>query len=340
MATWALSLGFVPVVLFLLGLRLMDSFKLVHGRTLALALGGGAASAALAYVVNRALLDHAGIGVDLLRTLVAPPIEEALKAAALVWFLRSNRVGFLVDAAIAGFAVGTGFALVENFYYARALGDVSPALWLARGLGTAVMHGSTTAVIAIVAKAIRDRNPRARALALLPGLVIAIAVHAAYNGLPFHPLLTSAALLLVMPVLLMFVFDRSERSTREWLASGFDGEMDMLEQILDDSVQGTHVGRYLETLRERFEPLVLADLLCLLRIHLELSLRAKGMLLARAAGVEVAPDESVRANLRELRHLERVVGPTGQLAILPLRRTSSRDLWQIMMLARTATRAA
>lgn len=340
MAPWSLALGFVPVVLFLLGLCVMDSFKLVHPRPLALALGAGAASALIAYAVNRALLDRAGIGVDVLRNYVAPPVEEGLKAALLVWFLRSDRVGFLVDAAIFGFAVGTGFALVENFYYAGALRDASPALWLARGLGTAVMHGSTTAVIAIVAKAVRDRTPNAKWRAILPGLLLAIAVHATYNRLPFHPLLTTAALLVVMPLLLMLVFERSERATRAWLGSGFDGEMDMLEQILDDSVQGTPVGRYLETLQERFTPIVLADLLCLLRIHLELSLRAKGMLIARAAGLHVEPDDSVRANLRELHHLERTVGATGQLAILPLRRTSSRDLWQIMLLERSAGRAS
>ena len=29
-----------------------------------------------------------------------------------------------------------------------------------------------------------------------------------------------------------------------------------------------------------------------------------------------------------------MIGPTGCLAMLPLRRTSSRDLWQIMLLSR------
>jgi hypothetical protein len=75
-------------------------------------------------------------------------------------------------------------------------------------------------------------------------------------------------------------------------------------------------------------------MLCLLRIHLELSIRAKGLLIARSVGVDVEPDESVRANLQELKYLERSLGPTGRLAVLPLRRTSSRDLWQIMLLSR------
>jgi hypothetical protein len=75
-------------------------------------------------------------------------------------------------------------------------------------------------------------------------------------------------------------------------------------------------------------------MLCLLRIHLELSLRAKGILIARAAGVEVPLDEEVRANFEEMRYLERSIGKTGRLAILPLRRTSGRDLWQLHVLGK------
>jgi hypothetical protein len=73
-------------------------------------------------------------------------------------------------------------------------------------------------------------------------------------------------------------------------------------------------------------------MLCLLQIHLELSMRAKGMLIARATGVAVEIDDEIRANFAELKYLEKAIGETGQIAIMPLRRTSSRDLWQLTML--------
>ena len=60
-------------------------------------------------------------------------------------------------------------------------------------------------------------------------------------------------------------------------------------------------------------------------------MRAKGLLIARAAGVDLPPDPEVQASFAEIRYLERTIGPTGQLAILPLRRVSSRDLWQLHM---------
>ena len=50
---------------------------------------------------------------------IAPVIEESAKAALLVALIASGRVGFLADAAVQGFAIGTGFALFENIWYCR-----------------------------------------------------------------------------------------------------------------------------------------------------------------------------------------------------------------------------
>jgi hypothetical protein len=44
----------------------------------------------------------------------------------------------------------------------------------------------------------------------------------------------------------------------------------------------------------------------------------------------VPPD--VRANLQELRCLERSIGRTGLLALEPVLRQSARDLWQVYFL--------
>jgi RsiW-degrading membrane proteinase PrsW (M82 family) len=332
----SLAAGFLPVLLFLAALRFMDSYKLVPRSTLLESLLAGSLAAGAAYVTNRVLLDVVHVDRLLLGRAIAPLLEEALKAAYIAWLIRTERVGFLVDAAICGFAVGTGFGIIENLYYAGALRDLSLPLWLARGLGTAVMHGSTTAMFAIIGQGLAERGGPSRWRIFVPGFLLATAVHALFNLLTKQPLLTAAALVGLLPLLLASVFERSERATRDWLGRGLDGDVETLEQILDGEVEGTRVGHYLESLKARFPGAVVADMLCLLRIHLELSLRAKGMLIARAAGVEVMPDESVHANLTELRYLERTIGPTGVLAMMPLRRTSSRDLWQVMLLSRRA----
>ena len=71
-------------------------------------------------------------------------------------------------------------------------------------------------------------------------------------------------------------------------------------------------------------------------MQLELSLRAKGLLIARAAGIDLPPDPEVRAQLEEIRYLERTIGATGLLALQPLLRTSRRDLWQAHVLGGNA----
>ena len=53
----------------------------------------------------------------MLKGVVAPLTEEAAKAVFIIWLLVRRRLGFAVDAAIAGFAVGAGFAVVENLDY-------------------------------------------------------------------------------------------------------------------------------------------------------------------------------------------------------------------------------
>ena len=331
MSPLSLAVGFLPVVLFLLGLLAMDSYRLLSRRQVATSIAWGAIAAVIAFAVNSALLDRAGLDPLLLRRYAAPAIEEALKAALVVALIARARVGFLVDAAVHGFAAGAGFALVENAWYAHALGEPNPWLWVLRGLGTAVLHGSTTAIVGIVAKALADRHPTRRTLAAVPGLVIAIAVHSAYNHLALNPLLSTAIVLLVAPLVMLVAFEASERATRAWVGHGLDRDADLLELIHTGAIVHTPAGEYLASLRNRFPGATVADMLCLLEIRLELALRVKGLLLARAAGFEVAPDPQVLANLRELRFLERSIGPTGRLAMRPLL-PEGRERWQIQLL--------
>jgi hypothetical protein len=137
-----------------------------------------------------------------------------------------------------------------------------------------------------------------------------------------------------MPLLLVGAFERSERSTREWLGTDLDADVELLEQVHAGTVHGTPAGRYLDSLKSHLPGPVVADILCLLELHLELALRAKGMLLARAAGLDVPVDPEVRARLVERDHLEKVIGPTGRLAVRPLVRRHGRDLWQIHLVRR------
>jgi RsiW-degrading membrane proteinase PrsW (M82 family) len=329
----------VPVLLLLALLQLMDSFKLVRLTSVAVALVAGAAAAVLCLSLHDVIVTAGGIDLTLFARYVAPLTEEISKAVFVGLLLWRNRVGFLVDAAVQGFAVGTGFALVENVDYLRHLGDAGLTLWLVRGLGTAVLHGATTAVFSMVSKTVMDRRGNRSAAAFLPGLGLAAVIHSAFNHVPLPPLAMTALLLLVLPVVVIVVFQRSERATRDWVGAGLDLDLELLDLVRSEHFAFTRFGQYLQELRARFGGPVVADMFCLLRLELELSVQAKAMLMAREAGVDIPVTDDLHTSLQEIGYLQASIGPTGLLALKPLQVTSARDQWHRYLLAASGSRA-
>jgi protease PrsW len=117
-----LVLAFVPVLLFVIGLQVMDSFKLVHRSAVLAAIAAGAGVALVCVALHAWLEPALAVSAATFSRYVAPITEETLKAAFIGLLIARRRVGFLVDAAVQGFAVGAGFALVENVTYLNALG--------------------------------------------------------------------------------------------------------------------------------------------------------------------------------------------------------------------------
>ncbi len=331
------AVALLPVVGFLAVLFMMDSFKLVPIRSIVAALAAGGVAAVVSLWIWSALgMDVQTAHVD--SRYVAPALEETLKAALIVALILRGRAGFLVDAAVQGFAVGAGFALVENVLYLRALGGAPLVLWLVRGLGTAMLHGGATAIFATLARALTDRYPRRPHIAFLPGLGAAIAIHAGFNLLPLPPTLLTGVVMLTLPLLLLFVFERSERATREWMGAGLDLDIEVLQLMASDMFTLTRFGQYLQELRARFPSEVVADMYCLLRLELELSVHARAMVMAREAGLELAGDEDLDASLEERDYLQKAIGAAGRLALRPLQVTSPRDRWHRQLLTQARRR--
>jgi len=321
------ALGLAPVLCFLGALVLLDSYKLVRLRAVVAAVIAGMAVAAIAYFINGELLAH--FDFHFYTRYVSPVIEEALKALVIFALIRGHRIGFLVDGAIFGFAVGAGFAVIENLDYLSMAPHAGLGTWFVRGFGTAIMHGGSTAIFAIAAVALLERP-----YAYLPGFGLAVVLHSLFNHFFFSPLASTAAVAIVMPLLLNAMFARSESAVGDWLGRGFDADAEMLELINSGQLSDSPVGRYLHTLKDRFQGLVVADLLAYLRLYTELALRAKGVLMMRESGFDVPVDEPTREKFAELKYLEKSVGRTGLLAIQPMLHMSHKDLWQLYMLGK------
>lgn len=322
----------LPAAIYLAALVVMDSYKLVPLRKVLVALAVGAVAVLVCRAVNGWMFDWSSLTVSSFIRYVAPVVEEIAKGAYLVILIRRGRVGFAIDAAVFGFAVGTGFGMVENVVYLADRPEAGLITWVLRGCGTALMHGSTAAVFAIVSHGLLARRPGASLPRFLPGLVLAVAIHSTYNHFLVSPVLAAAGLVIGLPVTTLTVFRRSERALERWLDLGFDTDAEMLASLEEGTFDETHVGRYLTALRDRFPPLVVADMFCLLQLEVELSIRAKGMLMLRKRGYDPVPSPDVPEKLAEIEFLERNLGPTGRLAIRSLRKRDQRDLWQTHLL--------
>jgi RsiW-degrading membrane proteinase PrsW (M82 family) len=331
----ALAISVLPVFLFLGALVLLDSYKLIPLRAILLAVAAGSVAAVAGYAVNSWL--RATLALDLARysIYVAPVVEELLKAIYIVWLIRRSKVGFVADAATYGFAVGTGFAFVENVLLLQSHPSSAVWAWIVRGFGTALMHGGTAAIVAMMARTLQKRATGFRLRLVLPGLAVAMLLHSLYNQFLVAPLLATALIMLVFPYIVMALFRKSEQETKTWLGTGFDMDQELLRVTHAGEVSNTPVGQYLKELRTSFPPEIIVDTMCLLRLRAELGVRAKGMLLLREAGFEAAVDPSLPAKLEEMRYLERSIGRTGMRALKPFVHTSTQDLWQLNLLDAT-----
>lgn len=328
------AVGLLPALCFLAALLALDSYKLVRLRTVLAIIAVGAAIAGLCYGLNLLFLGATGMRFADYSRYGAPLLEESLKAVVIVVLIRIRRIGFLVDASVLGFAVGAGFATVENLYYLGVYDDPHIATWIVRGFGTAILHGGVQAIFAAAVLTDADRRGKLDARAILPPLALAVLVHAAYNQFELAPIYETLLVLVCIPSLLLLVFVHSERVLRDWVGSGFDADQELLELLGSDTFSQSRAGRYLFELRQRFPGEVVADLLCYLHLYVELALRAKGVLIMRENGIEPVIDEETRAKLQEMLYLERSVGRAGLLTLQPLMHTSRRDLWQLYMLGK------
>lgn len=327
-----IGIAFIPILLFLLFLQLFDNFKLVDLRPLLFALLVGAVVALASIATNSSLSQWYEISYSTYSRFIAPFVEEVLKILFIVWLIRKNRVGFMVDAAIFGFAVGAGFAIVENIYYMNVLSDAGLTTWFVRGFGTAVMHGGTTAIAAIISKNLTDRKNWVFPLLIFPGFITAAVLHMLYNQFILPPVTVTLIILVTLPPVIYVIFKASEQQARQWLNSGLDDEIEMLHTIMEGNIADTRIGQFMQSIRDNFPDYLMADILGYLRIYLELSVKAKGLLIMKENGITPPIDEETKAQFKELKFLEKSIGQAGKLALQPLLKTSRRDLWQLYAL--------
>jgi len=279
------ALGFLPILSFLAALIHFDSFKLVRRAAVIRMILAGGFAAFFCSFINLYVMKANGVAIDSpdyihYTRFIAPIVEEIPKALIIFILIATNRIGFAFDAAILGLSVGAGFALVENYAYLYTHGNEPIALWVVRGFGTAFMHSGTTAVFAVIAHVLTVHDDHGVYVKYLPGLALAIVLHATFNFFTIHPISSTAAMMLIFPITMLLLLRQDEKSIDDWIKTDFDWHKDLLKQIETGEFKDERDTRFLKRLNERYDPHVAARITYYVQVHTELVLAAETILKA------------------------------------------------------------
>ncbi len=327
-----------PVVLLLIVFDRLDAFNLISAREIMILLGAGGAIAGLSFVANLRVMDGFPIGFSAYTRYVSPIIEEAMKAAPIVYLFARNRVGFKVDAAIAGFAVGAGFSVIENIWYLFTITEANISAWLVRGFGTAIMHGGATAIFAIISHEMTERQAASSAahyrfnlLLFVPGLAVAIVIHSLFNHFPDQPLVIMALTLLLAPATIFLALIRSDQVTQQWLSADRMAHEQLLSEIRAGHFASTPPGKAIDAIAARLGDKA-EDARAYVELKTELILRAEELIHAAQSGQATAFTDDDRAKFARFEILELTLGQTTLAALSAQLGFTRNDLWELSRL--------
>ncbi|MBD0420051.1 PrsW family intramembrane metalloprotease [Streptomyces sp. TRM S81-3] len=202
-----LGLAVLPVPLLIAAFRWLDRVEPGPWRNLLFAFAWGACAAALIAIVANSFATQwiATATADptsadtLGATVIAPIVEESAKAAAvlLVFLFRRRDFTGIVDGVVVAGVTATGFAFTENILYLgtafgtdqltgdRGIASVTAATFFVRIVMSPFAHPLFTVLTGIgfgIAALSADRQRLRRVLLPLAGLLLAMGMHALWNG--------------------------------------------------------------------------------------------------------------------------------------------------------------
>ncbi|WP_369234824.1 PrsW family intramembrane metalloprotease [Streptomyces sp. R21] len=202
-----LGLAVLPVPLLMAAFRWLDRVEPGPWRNLLFSFAWGACAAALIAIVANSFATRwiATATADptsadtLGATVIAPIVEESAKAAAvlLIFLFRRRDFTGIVDGVVIAGVTATGFAFTENILYLgnafgtdqlsgdRGLASVTAATFFVRVVMSPFAHPLFTVLTGIgfgIAALSADRQHARRVLLPLSGLLLAMGMHAVWNG--------------------------------------------------------------------------------------------------------------------------------------------------------------
>ncbi len=330
---WAIAL--VPVLVMLFMFIWLDVFKLMTFWETAGLLLLGALTAGAAYPISGTFLDALPLGFSNYSRFVAPWLEELVKGLAVIGLFWFNRIGYKLDAVISGFAIGAGFSVIENIIYLTRFPELAANVWMVRGLGTAVMHGTTCAVLAATAHEFAERETRGAAaefdfnlLWFIPGYLIAVAIHTAFNQFPEQPLLAMIGILAVAPFVIMGIFRFGAVEAQQWLREERAETRAALEAWEAGKYPDDESGRKIAALVKRSDDKTASRMREYCQLLTWVLLQAEDTLHDQVEDTEKLHIEG-KAAFARLAALKRELGKTNVATLKALLPFSRNDYWEI-----------
>jgi RsiW-degrading membrane proteinase PrsW (M82 family) len=333
-AHWAIAL--VPVLVLLAVFVWLDAFELMSFREIFLLLVLGGFCAVAVYPISGRLIDTLPIGFSGYSRFVAPWLEEGVKAIAMIGLFWFNRIGYKLDAVISGFAIGAGFSVVENIIYLTIFPQYGTGTWLVRGLGTAVMHGTTLAILAAIAHELAERETREAAgdfdfnlLWFMPGYFVAVALHTLFNQFPDRPMLAMMGALIFAPIAILAILHFGTAEAGRWLESECKAHQAQFDTLKAGGWPDSPSGRKIAALAERLPPESANRIRRYWQLQAWLVVEAEKAMMDEAAGDATIDKEQVGAAFAELEGLRRALGKSSYSAMKALLPFSRNDYWEV-----------
>jgi RsiW-degrading membrane proteinase PrsW (M82 family) len=333
-AHWGVAL--IPVLVLLAVFVWLDAFELMNFREILMLLVLGGFSAIAVYPISGRLIDTLPIGFSGYSRFIAPWIEEASKGIVMIGLFWFNRIGYKLDAVISGFAIGAGFSVVENVIYLTIFPQYGTGTWLVRGLGTAVMHGTTLAILAAIAHELAERETRASAadfdfnlLWFLPGYVIAVVLHTTFNQFPDRPMLAMMGAVIFAPVAVLAIFHFGTAEAERWLVAECTAHQAQLATLKAGQWPEGPSGNKIAALAERLPPEGAKRIRRYWELQAWLVVEAEKAMMEEAAGDVSLDEDQVRAAFAELEGLRRALGKSTSTALKALLPFSRNDYWEV-----------
>ena len=333
-AHWGLAL--IPVLVMLTIFIWLDSFKLMSLSEIMMLLFMGGGAALMAYPVSGRFIDTLPIGFNNYSRYVAPWIEEALKAVLMVLLFRMNRIGYKLDAVISGFAIGAGFSVIENVLYLTIFPFYGAGTWLVRGLGTAIMHGTTLAVVAAIAHELAERETREAAAEFdfhiwwfVPGYLAAVAIHMTFNQFPDRPLLAMLGAAIIAPIVLIAILRFGTAEAERWLVAEHAEHQAQLKALRSGEWPDSASGRKISALADRLGSDATQRMRRYWELQAWLTAEAEETMLEQEVGEANFDSAEIRAAFAELEGLRKALGKSTFAAFNALLPFSRNDYWEV-----------